>query len=261
VNRALAALSLVLLAWLGYPLARSAMLRPETSRPLRGRDLASALGCFACHGAEGRGGVANPGSRRESIPGFTGGTLMMYVHDEDEIRQYILDGRPDRLADDPNYRTELEAHAIRMPSYRGTISPADLDLLVAYVRVVSGMVEPSSEPARRGLEVAERMGCFGCHGALGMGGRDNPRSLKGYIPGFMGEDFRELVGDDAGVREWIREGERSEIGRNPIAGWFFDRQTIEMPSFKRFLSDDDVDALVALLRWIQNGGPEREPLS
>src|SRR5262249_10306704 len=153
--------------WLAYPLARDALLRPEASRPLQGRHLAASLGCFACHGADGRGGVANPGARREAVPGFTGSTLMMYGHGEAEIRQYILDGRPDRLADDPDYRAEIERQAIRMPSYRSRLTDAELELLVSYIRVVSGMIEPAEEPARRGLEVATRMGCFGCHGPLG----------------------------------------------------------------------------------------------
>lgn len=261
VNRGLLGLSLLLLAWLALPLARDLALRPEASRGLRGRQIAVSLGCFACHGAEGRGGGANPGARREAIPGFTGSTLMMYVHEEAEIREYILDGRPDRLADDPDYRAEMEAQAIHMPSYRGRISADDLDLLVVYVRIVSGMIEPKDEQARRGLEVAARTGCFGCHGPLGMGGRDNPRSLKGYIPGFAGEDFRDLVRDDAELREWIREGRLERLESHPVASWFTRRQVIQMPGYKRFLRDDEIDALVALLRWIQAGGPEKDPLS
>ena len=249
-------MSLLLAAWVAYPAARDLVVRPEASRAERGRDLAIANGCFACHGAEGRGGVANPGSRRETIPGFTGSTLMMYVHDEDEIRQYIRDGRPDRLAEDAEYRAEMAAQAVRMPAYRGWLSEQEIDLVVAYVRVVSGMIEPDAEPARRGLEVAVRLGCFGCHGALGMGGRDNPGSLKGYVPGFMGADFRDLVRSEVELREWISKGRIGRLEGNPIARWFTRRQVLQMPAYETHLTPEDLDALVALLGWIQSGGPD-----
>lgn len=243
-----------LIAWISAPLLRDAVLRPEASEALRGRERAQELGCFGCHGPGGRGGVGNPGSRRETIPGFTGSTLMMYVHDEDEIRQYVLDGRPDRLAGDADYEAEMAAQAIRMPAYRGVLAPGDLELLLAYIRQVSGMVEPEAEPAKTGAEVAARMGCFGCHGALGMGGVDNPGSLKGYVPGFLGEDFRELVRDDAELREWILKGKLARIEQHWIGGWFSRRQLVQMPAYEKFLSPQEVDALVAFVRWIASGG-------
>jgi hypothetical protein len=244
-----------------WPLVWRGVLRPEQSPPLSGRDVAAAAGCFGCHGPEGRGGVANPGSPRGSIPGFTGSTLMMYVHDDADIRQYVLDGRPERLADDPDYRAAMEAQAIRMPAYRGRLTAGEVDLVVAFVRTVSALLEPTDESARRGLEVARRLGCFGCHGELGMGGRANPGSLKGYVPGFMGADFRELVHDDDELRTWIAKGQLERIERNPIGGWFSRRQQIHMPAFERFLGDGDRDALVALLHWINEGGWQRAPLS
>ena len=252
--------TLALLLWLALPLARRVVLRPEASQPLRGREVALRLGCFACHGAEGRGGVGNPGSRRETIPAFTGSTLMMYVHDDAEIRQYVRDGRPDKLADDPEYRASIEAQAIRMPAYRDLATPAEIDELVAYIRQISGMIVPPAEPAASGVDVAQRMGCFGCHGPLGMGGRDNPRSLKGYIPGFLGEDFRDLVRDDAELREWIRRGKLERIERHWIGGWFARRQQIQMPAYEGRLTDADTEALVALIHWIQGGGIAQEKL-
>ncbi|MEW6267916.1 MAG: c-type cytochrome [Thermodesulfobacteriota bacterium] len=250
-----------LLAWVAHPLLRDAVLRPEASAALRGRERAHELGCFGCHGPGGRGGVGNPGSRRETIPGFTGSTLMMYVHDEDEIRQYILDGRPDRLADDPDYEAELSAQAIRMPAYRDVLEPGDLELLLAYIRLVSGMIEPGTEPARAGAEVAARMGCFGCHGALGMGGVDNPGSLKGYVPGFHGDDFHELVRDDDELREWILTGKLARIEEHWIGGWFSRRQLIQMPAYEKFLTREEVDALVAFVRWIASGQMAKEKMS
>jgi mono/diheme cytochrome c family protein len=261
LNLLLGAILVVVVAWLAYPRARGIVLPLEASAALRGRDVAASLGCFACHGAEGRGGVTNPGNSRETIPGFTGSTLMMYVHDDREIRDYILDGKPKRLADDPDYIAAQKAQAITMPAFRDVVSAEQVDLLVAFVRHVSGLVVPKIEPAEGGAEIARRMGCHGCHGALGMGGRSNPGSLKGYIPGFGGDDFRELVRNDDELREWIREGSLGRINQDWIGGRFAERQLIKMPAYKRFLSDREIEALISYVRWINSGAPSSEPMS
>jgi mono/diheme cytochrome c family protein len=260
-SRLVVAVALAVLAWASWPALRDLVLRPEASDALRGHARAQELGCFGCHGPGGRGGVGNPGSKRETIPGFTGSTLMMYVHDDDEIRQYVLDGRPDRLANDPDYAAEMKAQAIHMPAYRDVLEPGDLDVLLAYIRQVSGMVEPPSEPERTGAEVAARMGCFGCHGALGMGGVGNPGSLKGYVPGFLGEDYRELVRDETELREWIAKGRLARIDRHWIGGFFAERQLLQMPAYEERLADDEMDALVAFVRWLASGALAKEPLS
>lgn len=254
-------LSAFLAAWTAYPLVRDLVIRPEASAPLRGQRLAEELGCFGCHGPGGRGGVGNVGSRRKKIPPFTGSTLMMYVHDEQEIREYILDGRPKRLADDADYEQEMAAQAIRMPAYRAVLAPGELDLLVAYVRQISGMVEPPEGPARTGAEIADRLGCLGCHGALGMGGVENPGSLKGYIPGFLGDDYRELVRDRAELREWILEGTLARVREHAIGGRYAKRQLIQMPAYKAFLGEAELDALMAYVEWIASGEMAKEPMS
>jgi mono/diheme cytochrome c family protein len=254
-------LTLLLVAWVAYPWARDLVLRPEASAPLRGRELAEELGCFGCHGPGGRGGVANPGSRRKKVPPFTGSTLMMYVHDEEEIRQYILDSRPDRLAADADYEAEMKAQAVRMPAYRDVLAPGEVDALVAYVRQVSGMIEPPEGPAREGFEIAERMGCFGCHGALGMGGVGNPGSLKGYVPGFMGEDYRELVRDRGELREWIREGKLRRVSEHWLGGRYAEGQLIQMPAYKHFLEEEELEPLMDFVEWVASGQMAREPMS
>lgn len=253
--------SAVLLLVLAYPWLRDFVLQPEASVALRGHDLAEELGCFGCHGPGGRGGVGNPGSKRKKIPPFTGSTLMMYVHDEQEIRDYILDGRPKRLAGDADYDAEMKAQAIHMPAYRDLLAPGELDLLVAYIRQVSGMIEPPEGPARTGAEIADRMGCFGCHGALGMGGIENPGSLKGYVPGFLGDDYRELVRDRAELREWIREGRLRRVDEHWIGGHFSEGQFLQMPAYKDFLDEEELEALMAFVEWIASGDMAREPMS
>ena len=73
---------------------RSPRLTPE----LRGYALARDFGCFNCHGPDATGGVPNPGSEEVDVPAWDGGTAMMYVEKEDEIREWIMDGHPKRLA-------------------------------------------------------------------------------------------------------------------------------------------------------------------
>lgn len=250
---ALAAIVAAGAGWLLYPAIRARVLRLEETPAMRGQRLAAELGCFACHGPGGGGGVPNPGSEEKEVPAFTERTQMMYVKSTDDLREYILDGAPKRRREDPEYRARMEAAALRMPAYRDVVGTAQLEDLVAYLRAASDQVLPEDGPAARGAELATELGCAACHGPLGAGGVPNPRSLKGYVPGFWGEDFDELVRDDAELRAWIADGEIDRIKNHPIGGWFFRRQIVKMPAYGRFLSDADVDALAAWVRWVRAG--------
>src|SRR5512145_1757860 len=102
--------------------------------------------------------------------------------------------------------------------YGGTAS--QVDDLVAYLRAASGLLEPRDDVAAKGVEIALANGCFHCHGDMGVGGMPNPGSLKGYIPGFGGEDFDELVRDDDELRSWITEGGVPRLRNDPLASYF-----------------------------------------
>lgn len=247
--------------WLAYPAIRNLLLRAEESDVARGRRLANELGCFACHGPGGRGGVPNPGSEWEVVPSFHEGTPMMFVHDDDDIRQYIVDGAPEKKRARASYRAEMEAQAIRMPAFRGWIGERDLDALVAYVRAASELLGPSDPELQRGAEVARANGCFACHGEMGGGGVPNPGSLKGYVPGFVGDDFAELVRDREELLSWIRDGSIPRIRDHPIGSFFFERQRIQMPAYERFLSERDIEAVAAYVRWLAAGEWRNQPLA
>jgi mono/diheme cytochrome c family protein len=94
-----------LAAWGFFNYKRAPQLTPE----LRGYELAEQLGCHGCHGPRGVGGVPNVGTQEGEIPAWDGGMAMMYVKDEKEIREWILDGRPWRLA----MRDSLNARAVQ----------------------------------------------------------------------------------------------------------------------------------------------------
>ena len=48
-------------------------------------------------------------------------------------------------------------------------------------------------PLVAGEKLARKYHCFQCHGQLGQGGFKNAKSLKGYIPGYFGKDFKMLT--------------------------------------------------------------------
>lgn len=248
-------------AWLAYPVVHDLIVPPRDNAAQRGRALAGQLGCFNCHGPGGTGGVPNPGSKTDEVPSFHEGTLMMYAHNDHDLREYILDGGPAAKLARPEYRAEQEAQALRMPAFRTVVSAAQVDDLVAYLRAASGLLEPHDDPAAKGVEIALANGCFHCHGDMGIGGMPNPGSLKGYIPGFGGEDFEELVRDDDELRAWINEGGIPRLRNDPLASYFIERQRIQMPAYKDRLKGGEIDALVAYVRWLQSGEWQRAPLN
>lgn len=248
-------------AYLAWPVARDIVMPPYASDVDQGRALAQELGCFNCHGPGGRGGVANPGSKGGEVPSFHEGTLMMYAHDDQDLREYILDGAPAKKLARPAYRAEMEAQAIRMPAYRRVVSDRQVDALVAYLRATSDLLGPADEPAARGAELALANGCFACHGEMGSGGLPNPGSLKGYIPGFGGPDYAELVQNDEELRGWIVKGGIPRLLDDPAARFFIDRQRVQMPAFESHLSAEEIDAIIAYVKWIAAGEWRTMPLT
>src|SRR5689334_7565510 len=87
---------LLTMSILVYPWVHDLVLGVEVTPAERGFRVALRAGCFHCHGPNGTGGVKNPGSEDGEVPGFSGGTPMMWVKNEQEMREYILDGAPAR---------------------------------------------------------------------------------------------------------------------------------------------------------------------
>ncbi|MBI4719879.1 MAG: hypothetical protein HY770_01330, partial [Chitinivibrionia bacterium] len=220
-NARLIALLAIIVALVAGALGGAAYMRkPRLTPALRGARLAEGLGCFACHGPRGTGGIPNPGSEDQEIPAWDGGTAMMYVKNEQEIREWILLGYPKRLEDEfkqesarRNANREDAGRArgtsgslpLRMPAFEGTVSGKKLDDLIAFYKAVAAF-EPIPADAREGYQVASRSGCFGCHGPGGRISSKNPRSFKGYIPPWHGGDFGDLVRNEDELRHWILDG-------------------------------------------------------
>ena len=273
----LAALTLgSLAAWGFFNFVR----KPELTAELRGHALAEELGCHGCHGPRGTGGIPNPGSRDGEIPAWDGGTAMMFVRNDDEIREWIMDGKPWRLvlrdsldarrrADeaqrmrdsfpkpgDVSLRPKPDAPValpLAMPAYRGIVDEAQLEDLVAYYKAVADFTEMPDD-AREGFRAAKALGCFGCHGPGGLIGAENPRSFKGYIPPWRGPDYEELVKNGAELRSWILDGTIPRLTENRAARFFVRRQVIRMPAYRGVVADSTLADIERYIGWLAQSG-------
>ena len=161
---------------------------------------------------------------------------MMYVQDNEEIRDYILNGSAGRHDHGSSSGKENGASAIIMPGFQEELNGTDLEDLVAAFRASSGMSVPAADtPARRGYDLALEWKCFSCHGVAASGGLPNPRSFTGFIPGWYGPDFDDLVRSRREFDSWILEGGISRLEQNTVAAYFMRRQKIIMPKYMKAL--------------------------
>jgi mono/diheme cytochrome c family protein len=213
----------------------------------RGARLAVERGCLSCHGAPGR--LADPDGSRGigGVPAFDHDDVTSHARSRAEIREWILDGQPQRLrgqADDE------PPPVLRMPAWRGRLSAGEVDALVAWIEAVSDF-DPVPARIAQARETAARLGCFACHGAQGRADTPNPGSLKGYIPSWSGADFPELARDGSEIRDWIRDGGPRRLRDNPAAAFFMRRQLIRMPAFGDKVSEDEIRRITEYIGWLR----------
>ncbi len=97
----------------------------------RGRLVYARYGCAMCHGAEGKGGVANPNAETAGvIPALT---RVADGYTDDELRQLILRGTPtigkaNQKGDRPPFR---------MPGWRDRMTDAEARDVVAYLMALA----------------------------------------------------------------------------------------------------------------------------
>ena len=178
----------------------------------------------------------------------------MFAEGPDEIRQWIRDGVPESQRNSESWQQERDAGVVVMPAFGDKLSAEEIDDLVAYVMAVSKMAVPEEPRARRGMERAEALGCFGCHGAGGRLAQPNPGSLKGHIPSWDGDDFPELVRDRDEFAEWVEDGISKRFSESTFARGYLDRANIMMPAFRDHLESRDIDAMWAYIEWMREQG-------
>jgi mono/diheme cytochrome c family protein len=242
----IAALAVAEGAALAFLLARGRWQQnAEASAMQRGEAVAKRMGCFGCHGPGGAVGIPNPGTTGGSVPSWTGGNWMMYNDKESDVRAWIVDGHP------PGHKLE-EGALIPMPAFGSRLTPQEVDDLTAYVLAVSLFGTPQDEQVAHGRSTAVQLGCFGCHGPEGRGFVTNPGSFRGYIPPWEGDDYAELVQNDAEFGQWVRNGISDRFRSNPAARRILESQAIQMPAYGNRVSDKDLAGLRAYVEWTRH---------
>jgi mono/diheme cytochrome c family protein len=231
------------------PLMRSYWSWREENPIRRGARLAHRAGCLSCHGPEGSKGLPDPNGGE--VPVWDGGVPMMYVSGVHEVREYIEDGVSKRRSTSASARAERAKAAIRMPAYRGVLTPRQIDDLVAYFAAASRLGRLDDPVAEQGRGLVGRFRCEACHGVGGSGGVGNPGSFKGYVPGWLGADFADLVRDEGELRAWIRDGGIERFAHDPLATYFLTRQRLQMPAYRQALSDEESGAMVAYIKSLR----------
>jgi len=113
---------------------------------------------------------------------------------------------------------------------------------------------PHLPAAERGRRLAERMGCFGCHGPGGIRGANNPGRTDLTVPGFEGDVMMFAKSPDE-IRQWIKTGATEK--RRVSESWQEQRRAgaMKMPAFGRRLEKHQIEDLVAFVR-ASSGSPE-----
>jgi mono/diheme cytochrome c family protein len=217
----------------------------------RGFRVAQASGCFTCHGPGGLRGFEDDGRGIGGVPPFSPDEVKAHAKSDDEIREWILDGMPRRLKEEPP--EPGDAPVLSMPAFREVLSADEVEHLVAYVKAVSDFGPGPEGQALAGRDAAQALGCFACHGPQGRGSPPNPGSLKGYIPSWDGADYPDLVESDAELREWIVDGSPKRLREHFVARRFLAGQAVKMPAYGKNVTEEELAAVGAYIRWLRAG--------
>ncbi len=111
---------------------------------------------------------------------------------------------------------------------------------------------PRTTAAVRGRAVAERAGCFACHGEGGRGGVANPGAPTGEVPPLTAFAAAiSYVQSDGELREWVAAGRPARLAASRPSG------LLVMPAYGDHLSGQEIDDLCAWLAVV--GGHDRPP--
>ena len=115
---------------------------------------------------------------------------------------------------------------------------------------------PHLPAAERGRRLAERTGCFSCHGPGGIRGAANPGRTDKTVPAFEGDVMMYAKTPDQ-IHEWIHNGVTSKKAASRTWRAERDSGALRMPAFKGRMSERQMDDLVAYVMAMA-GMPEPE---
>src|SRR6059036_1188541 len=103
---------------------------------------------------------------------------------------------------------------------------------------------PHLPDAERGRRLAERTGCFACHGPGGIRGAANPGRTDRTVPTFEGDVMMYAKSADE-IHQWIHNGFTEK--RKASQTWREQRErgVLKMPAFKGRISERQMEDLVA----------------
>ena len=114
--------------------------------------------------------------------------------------------------------------------------------------------------AERGRRLAERTGCFACHGPEGTRGAANPGRSDKFVPTFEG-DLMMFAENEREIREWIRDGVPQSRAKSRSWQAQRDAGAVAMPSFGERLSEHEIDDLVSFVVAVNGREAPRDTLA
>jgi len=105
---------------------------PEDQELEAGRDVAVQMGCFACHGPAGAGGVLNSGSLAGSIPGWYGGRFRSAASRPGGVERLLREGTKQAGIPIPG----LNPTVLAMPPLGNRLDSTEASLLLRYLEWV-----------------------------------------------------------------------------------------------------------------------------
>ncbi len=104
---------------------------------------------------------------------------------------------------------------------------------------------PKLTSVERGRRLAERTGCFGCHGPEGVAGTCNPGRAENTVPSF--KSLMMYANNEEDVRDWIANGVSDSRAKSET--WRAKREAgaLRMPAFGKRLSAGQINDLAAFV--------------
>jgi mono/diheme cytochrome c family protein len=120
-------------------------------------------------------------------------------------------------------------------------------------------LRPKLTAVERGRRIAERTGCFGCHGPEGIQGTANPGRSENNVPSFR--TLMMYAKNETEVREWIRDGVTAARAKSET--WRANRKAgaLRMPDFGDRLNSRQIDDLVAFVMAVSGDDAPEDSLA